>query len=467
MKPSKNVWLLLAAAVCGCGMPDRMQPSNSMAMYYDNAGQPHMAMVASPAPQHRRGLLEVAWQRYQNRMNQQMPADGGASPMVCQNGVMYQPMSPNGMVCQNGSCSACMQQGSAMQPQTFYQMRQREHRLLDALLQRQPQRLTPMPTTVTMHSTMTSPAAQISEASGIQPVAHHVAADSPEVLPQTLSQIPESSHAVADSEAGKAGWTPVGPNLFMGTGKMEEASSDAPPVLSAMKQGGTSQPTMAATPSQAADAMPPGPPLRVVSGRSIRMNYKLKDVGPSGVSSVELWFTQDGRKWQKADQSLPPQPPYTLNVKEDGLYGFTLLARNGLGVSKNPPMVGDAPQVWVDVDTMPPSVQLGEIKFGVSAQTRQLMVNWKVSDKNLATKPVTLSYAEKPEGPWMPIAANIDNTGTYLWQMPGQLPSRFLVRVEAVDTVGNVASACSREPIVMDLSQPSVCILSVEATRKK
>lgn len=221
-------------------------------------------------------------------------------------------------------------------------------------------------------------------------------------------------------------------------------------------------------------ASPPGPPVRVVNSKRINLNYEVKEVGPSGVSVVELWYTLDGRKWNRADAPPPPQPPYVLDVKEEGLYGFTLVARNGIGVGKRPPIVGDQPQVWVAVDMTKPTVKLGDLQLGLNNQSQQLTINWTTSDRNLGARPVTLSYCERTDGaghgrleaPWTQIAANLENTGCYVWQMAPDTPRRFLVRVEVADLAGNVGSAQSTEPVIIDMSQPTVCILAVEPGAK-
>ena len=84
------------------------------------------------------------------------------------------------------------------------------------------------------------------------------------------------------------------------------------------------------------------------------------------------------------------------------------------------------------------------------------------SDKNLSRQPITLSYAEQAEGPWAPIAANLENSGRYVWPMPLNLPFRIFVKVEAADRAGNVNSAQTANPILVDLSKPKVNITTVE-----
>src|SRR5262249_31386977 len=159
------------------------------------------------------------------------------------------------------------------------------------------------------------------------------------------------------------------------------------------------------------------------------VNYEVKDVGPSGVSGVELWYTQDGSKtWKKRDVPPQTQPPYIIEVNDEGLYGFTLLAKNGIGLSKDPPQAGDLPQVWVEVDLTKPVVHLSAVNARCSGKSQCVVIHWTAADKNLGPRPITLSYALKPEGPWNPIATNLENTGRYEWPLPADVPCRFLIR---------------------------------------
>ena len=73
----------------------------------------------------------------------------------------------------------------------------------------------------------------------------------------------------------------------------------------------------------------------------------------------------------------------------------------------------------------------GEKTEGVGAPVQgktggKLTVLWSASDKNLGRQPITLSYSELAEGPWTPIAANLENNGRYVWPMPLNLPHQFV-----------------------------------------
>jgi hypothetical protein len=228
--------------------------------------------------------------------------------------------------------------------------------------------------------------------------------------------------------------------------KKPAPGNDAPPMLT-MDQG---------------EPKPNAPAVRMVNSKRINLNYEVKDVGPSGIGGVELWYTQDSKSWKKYDVGPQRQAPFTVEVNEEGLYGFTLVARSGVGLGKEPPQPGDLPQVWVEVDLTKPTVSLTSAEPGVSGRTPSLTIRWTATDKNLATRPITLSWSEQADGPWTPIAANLENTGHYVWQLAPSSPRRLLVRVEASDLVGNVGYAQLEKPVMIDMSQPSISILGVE-----
>lgn len=205
------------------------------------------------------------------------------------------------------------------------------------------------------------------------------------------------------------------------------------------------------------------PAVRQVNSRRIVLNYEIKDQGPNSDSAVDVWYTSDGRFWQK--YAAPPQytSPITVEVPEEGQYGIALVPHRGGRV----PQSGDIPQVWVEVDTTKPNVKLVSVEQGVGNEARTLTINWRASDKNLSPRPITISFAEQQQGPWTPIVANLENHGQYAWQLPSFGRHRFFLRVEATDVVGNVGSAETVRPIIIELPQPRIDIRSVEGGAMK
>jgi hypothetical protein len=206
---------------------------------------------------------------------------------------------------------------------------------------------------------------------------------------------------------------------------------------------------------------PGSPNVHKVNSRSLIINFELANLGPSGVGAVELWYTRNGQTWEKCPGGSQTESPFLQEVSEDGLYGFTVVATNGMGIGKALPVPGDVPQMWVDVDTTAPEVRLLSTQAGADENGRTLTLRWTASDRNLVARPIMLCYAEKAEGPWIPFAMNLENTGKYIWHMPPGLPSNVLVYVQAIDCVANISGDQASLPAPLDLTRPTATIQSV------
>jgi hypothetical protein len=180
--------------------------------------------------------------------------------------------------------------------------------------------------------------------------------------------------------------------------------------------------------------------LRLVNSRRIAFHFEVKDSPTSGPVNVEVWGTQDLKSWKKYDAIAAKGKSHVIEVKEEGLYGFTLLARGPRG-GKDRPLPGEAPQVWVAVDFTRPVVQFVGAELNILARVPTLVVRWTASDKNLGPRPVSIFYADRSEGPWTLLAANIENSGRYEWALPTTLPPSLYLRVQTADLMGNVGTA--------------------------
>jgi hypothetical protein len=191
------------------------------------------------------------------------------------------------------------------------------------------------------------------------------------------------------------------------------------------------------------------PAFRMVNTKKFSLNFEVKDVGVTGISGVDLWCTQDMRTWKKFD-AVQQANALVVEVKDEGTYGFTLVARNGNGLGKAPPQPGDLPQVWVSVDTTPPAVALSGVELSLTSKTPTLIVRWSAKDRNFGPRPVTLSFASSADGPWTLLAGSVENTGRYDWPLSSALPATMYVRVQATDLHGNVGFAQTENPIRLD-----------------
>jgi hypothetical protein len=232
------------------------------------------------------------------------------------------------------------------------------------------------------------------------------------------------------------------------------------------------------TPPAGGGSYKPGPPAPggppdaahdhtvLVNKRQIQLDYRIDDVGSSKVKAVEVWFTQDGKTWQRTDRDAAPEPPYVVEVGKEGRYGFTLIARSGVGLSEPPPKAGDEPQQWVEVDETAPAVKIQSVEVGRGPDAGTLTVRWSATDKHMALKPVTISYSEDPKGPWTPMAPGLPNDGRYVWKMPEGMPPMIYVRVTADDLAGNQGEDVTAKAVSTDLSIPKARVIGAKAAGK-
>lgn len=255
---------------------------------------------------------------------------------------------------------------------------------------------------------------------------------------------------------------PVAPPLEDTDDDKEETTD--PPELPVVKANAeVKEPQMTKLPHSIQEDAPKTLPIsgiHMFNSKRISINYEVK--GSMG-AGVDLYVTRDGQKWQTLDLEGQDKSPLVVEVDAEGRYGFSMTPAG----SKKSPKPGDPPQFWVEVDTTKPVVHLRKIEGGMEGSTQNLRIYWKVSDKNLDDKPITLSYAEKATGPWTKIATHIENTGSFSWKAPSSVPARFFVKVEAADVVGNLASDQTPKPIVVEMAEPTVSILSLEPAGKR
>ncbi len=197
-----------------------------------------------------------------------------------------------------------------------------------------------------------------------------------------------------------------------------------------------------------------------------KLQYAVDDAGPNGPATVELWITQDGgRTWIRRGEDPDRTSPIDVDLGGEGTYGICLVAKSAAGLGDQPPAPGDPPQTWVEVDASPPAVQLDPVQVGTGVNSGKIAITWRATDLHLAPKSVSLSWRpDQPGAAWQPMVAGQENAGRYIWIVPQNVPPRFHVRVEAVDTVGHRGFAESTEsgPIMVDRSRPRTRIIGLD-----
>jgi len=271
----------------------------------------------------------------------------------------------------------------------------------------------------------------------------------PEKPAEQVTQIAFSSEARMEPNGSESRGA-IGPQMPAILAQPAAPAAPAPPVspASAATSAATAPPVLDLEPAY--PTTPVAPIFRIVNSKRITLNFEVKDIGSSGVAAVELWSTRDMRNWKKTEAARPAANTYVIDVKEEGLYGFTMVARNGSGQGM-PPHAGDVPQVWVTVDTTKPEVQLNGVELSLISKTPGLVIRWTAKDKSFNKRPITLSMAEHVDGPWTPLAAGIENTGRFEMPVNVNLPHCMYLRVEAADLAGNLGFAQTPNPIHLEM----------------
>jgi hypothetical protein len=235
-----------------------------------------------------------------------------------------------------------------------------------------------------------------------------------------------------------------------------------------------------ATRSPGGIGLPPGNPPGFVATRwinnlqttvanstRITLDYRVDRVGPSGVGAVDLYLTEDeGRTWRRYKEEQDAQPPMVVDLPGEGVFGLKLVVTSKAGLCRRPPQDGDLPEMRVEVDMTPPVVKL--FRPEPHNQRRDAIVlTWQASDeRNLATSPITLQWAERPDGPWQTIASDLTNSGRYIWTV-GRIPARVYLRVVARDMAGNIGFDETAEPVTVDLTEPEATIIRISSGSKQ
>lgn len=207
---------------------------------------------------------------------------------------------------------------------------------------------------------------------------------------------------------------------------------------------------------------------QVLNGTQFQIGFKVDEVGPSGVGSVELYITEDnGQKWYKYGEDPDKKSPFHVEVPKDGIYGFALRVRSGVGLADALPRSGEKPDVVIVVDRIAPVVKLHPVKQELGGKANKVTISWEMSDQNLAEKSIAINYSTQPEGPWEPIVGWQEDTGRFTWSVGPGNPSRFYLQVVARDAADNISKIATPEPIILDLTKPTGRIVDVEVISQK
>ncbi len=234
---------------------------------------------------------------------------------------------------------------------------------------------------------------------------------------------------------------------------------------SAVKQSPTAlKPTSYQAKTPAPLPFPPIRSAKMVNNPRVILNYQVEGKGASGVGKVEVWLTPDqGQSWQPLVEDKDKTSPVEIHLHGEGLFGLSLVATNGRGFGGQPPVSGDAPDWYIEVDRTPPQVHLHSVKPIQPNQPGLILISWSARDKNLAEEPIDLYYSNNAEGSWIPIAKGLRNEGQYRWLVPQKAGGHVHVRIVVTDLAGNISHAQTQQPVAIDdLSRPRIRVTGIE-----
>lgn len=292
------------------------------------------------------------------------------------------------------------------------------------------------------------------------------------------SNAPSAAGAVPNATPSKSG-TPLGPSPFGSTPKSANVagpinyptvapSTMAPPVSNVPTRVDgnrtTAVPAASSFPMDAGAAPITGgfAEPQVVNTAVFDLDYSVEDVGPSGVSAVELFVTENGgQQWFRYGDDADLKSPFTVDTRGEGTFGFAVRVRNGLGFSDTPPQSGQAPEIMVTVDQSAPVIEFAQPMVKAEGPAT-IHLQWRVSDQNPSTTPVRLEYSSSPAGPWTAVFDWQVDQGGFQWVVRPGTPASVYFRLLARDTAGNVSSSATPQAVMVDMKKPVGRLLRVQ-----
>jgi hypothetical protein len=207
-----------------------------------------------------------------------------------------------------------------------------------------------------------------------------------------------------------------------------------------------------------ATPMLPPPGRQLVNSLQCSLDYALDT---PNVVRVEAFATRDGgRSWARLGDDPDRRSPIEFSLTDDGVYGISLVVGTSMRPGQ-PPVTGDTPDCWIEVDSTRPVVHVSDVKALSGDEAGLLQVTWSCQDRNLAAEPCDILIASQPEGPWLPLARNQKPEGVGKFSLPRDVGWKAFVRLEARDMAGNSGRWETRDAVALDAGKAKARVLGV------
>jgi hypothetical protein len=205
---------------------------------------------------------------------------------------------------------------------------------------------------------------------------------------------------------------------------------------------------------------PPAPPRHLINSTHAMLNYAVEQQGATAVK-LDVWLTSPtSRTWQKLCEVPGQGGPAEIVLPGEGVFGLHLAAGGPAGTG---PAADAAPDFWVEVDTTPPLAQLQSVTPAGGPEGDGLLIRWLASDRNLGPHPISLYYATRPDGTWLPVAEGLANDGSYRWPAPRELGPVVYLRLDVADQAGNHGRSDLPQPFQRYALPARVRVLGISA----
>lgn len=201
---------------------------------------------------------------------------------------------------------------------------------------------------------------------------------------------------------------------------------------------------------------------QLVGNSIFNIDYQVDDVGPSGVSAVELFVTEDnGQNWFAYGNDMDLRSPFQVDTQGEGTFGFAVRVRNGLGFRESPPQPGDLPSIVVTVDKTGPVAEFGQPQVTMSGGA-QVRLAWRITEDNPSRTPVRLEYSGNQNGPWVPAFDWKADTGNFNMPVKAGMPMALHFRLLTRDSAGNITATQTTQPVLVDQMKPTARLLRIQ-----